>query len=137
MPTIPDSNVILDLLYRVEPWAGWSRQWYARCANEAAMITNAIVVAEATPRILESRDAKAAMEAFGLNYEAIPVEAAYLAGRAHLSYRERGGSKHRTLPDFLIGAHASAKGYRILTRDATRYRTYFPSVEIIAPDTHP
>jgi predicted nucleic acid-binding protein len=137
MPTIPDSNVILDLLFKVEPWADWSRQWYVRCANESAMITNAVIVAEATPRILESKDAKAAMEAFGLNYEAIPFEAAYLAGRAHLSYRECGGSKHRTLPDFLIGAHASAKGYRILTRDAARYRTYFPSVEIIAPDTHP
>jgi predicted nucleic acid-binding protein len=137
MPTIPDSNIILDLLYGVEPWAGWSRQWYARCSDEAAMITNAVIVAEATPRILEAKDAKAAVEAFGLNYEAIPVEAAYLAGRANLSYRERGGNKPRILPDFLIGAHASAKGYRILTRDAARYRTYFPSVEIIAPDTHP
>jgi predicted nucleic acid-binding protein len=136
MPTIPDSNIILDLLYKVEPWAGWSRQWYVRCADEAAMITNAIIVSEATPRILEAKDAKAALEAFGLNYEAIPVEAAFLAGRVHLSYRERGGSKQRTLPDFLIGAHASAKGYRILTRDAARYRSYFPSLEIIAPDTH-
>jgi predicted nucleic acid-binding protein len=137
MPTIPGSNIILDLLYGVEPWASWSRQWYAHCADEAAMITNAVIVAEATPRILEAKDAKAAVEAFGLSYEIIPVEAAYLAGRAHLSYRERGGNKPRILPDFLIGAHASARGYRILTRDAARYRSYFPSVEIIAPDTHP
>ena len=49
MPTIPDSNIFLDLLYGVEPWAGWSRQWYAHCADEAAMITNAVIVAEATP----------------------------------------------------------------------------------------
>jgi predicted nucleic acid-binding protein len=67
----------------------------------------------------------------------IPYEAAYLAGRAHISYRARGGSRDRTLPDFLIGAHAAVKGYRLLTRDQARYRSYFPNLTIIAPDTHP
>ena len=55
----------------------------------------------------------------------------------HRKYRRSGGLRERVLPDFLIGAHAAVKSYRILTRDAARYRTYFPDVDIIAPDTHP
>lgn len=69
--------------------------------------------------------------------EGIPWEAAHEAGRAHREYRRRGGARDRTLPDFLIGAHAQVKGYRLLTRDPRRYREYFPAVDIVAPDTHP
>lgn len=69
--------------------------------------------------------------------EPIPMEAAFLAGKAHYRYRRQGGERERTLPDFLIGAHALVQGHRLLTRDARRYRTYFPELDIIAPDTHP
>ena len=62
---------------------------------------------------------------------------AFLAGRAFNLYRQRGGSKERTLPDFFIGAHAAVRGYTVLTRDPAGYRTYFPDLDIIAPDTHP
>jgi len=68
--------------------------------------------------------------------EALPFDAAHPAGRVHSLYRLRGGQKERTLPDFLIGAHALIRGYRLLTRDAIRYRTYFPSLSMISPDTH-
>ncbi|GGD94392.1 hypothetical protein GCM10011390_11450 [Aureimonas endophytica] len=69
--------------------------------------------------------------------EPFPFAAAFAAGRAHRVYRERGGRRERTLPDFLIGAHALVAGHRLLTRDAARYRAYFPTLDIIAPDTHP
>jgi predicted nucleic acid-binding protein len=68
--------------------------------------------------------------------EALPFEAAFPAGRAHALYRERGGRRERTLPDFLIGAHALVAGHRLLTRDPARYRAYFPDLEIISPETH-
>jgi predicted nucleic acid-binding protein len=70
-------------------------------------------------------------------FENIPFDAALIAGWAHREYRSRGGRREQTLPDFLIGAHAVVSGYRLLTRDPKRYRTYFPDLEIIAPDTHP
>jgi predicted nucleic acid-binding protein len=66
--------------------------------------------------------------------EALPYEAAFLAGKAFLRYRRAGGTRTAPLPDFLIGAHAAVAGHRVLTRDAVRYRTYFPSVALIAPD---
>ena len=66
--------------------------------------------------------------------ENIPYEAAFLAGKSFLAYRGRGGTKRSPLPDFLIGAHAAVAGYRLLTRDASRYRTYFPRLALIAPD---
>jgi predicted nucleic acid-binding protein len=66
----------------------------------------------------------------------LPYEAGFLAGKAFLNYRRRGGGKETPLPDFYIGAHAAIAGYRLLTRDARRYRTYFPSVDIIAPGSN-
>jgi predicted nucleic acid-binding protein len=65
--------------------------------------------------------------------EAIPYEGAFLAGKSFLAYQRRGGLKRSPLPDFLIGAHAAVAGYRLLTRDAARYRTYFPNLELITP----
>jgi predicted nucleic acid-binding protein len=69
-----------------------------------------------------------------LDREAIPYEAAFLAGKCFLVYRQRGGTKQSPLPDFFIGAHAAVAGYRLLTRDAARYRSYFPRLPLIAPD---
>jgi predicted nucleic acid-binding protein len=66
-------------------------------------------------------------------HETLPYEAAFLAGKAFIAYRRRGGTRTSALPDFYIGAHAAVRGHRLLTRDATRYRTYFPTVELIAP----
>ena len=73
----------------------------------------------------------------GLVYEPLSMEAAHLAGKVHYEYRRGGGNRERVLPDFLIGAHAATKGYRILSRDRARYRAYFKDLEVIAPDTHP
>ena len=69
--------------------------------------------------------------------EALSYDAAFQAGKAHFSYRKAGGLRERTLPDFLIGAHALVRSHRLLTRDAARYRAYFPALEIISPETHP
>jgi predicted nucleic acid-binding protein len=137
MPTIPDSNVILDLLDRRSPFHEWSMKWFEASASADMIVTNAIVFAEASGSFLNLRDAKAIFEELALVYENILPEAAHQAGRAHQIYRKNGGRRDRVLPDFLIGAHAVYNGYRILTRDGSRYRTYFPGLEVIAPDTHP
>lgn len=66
--------------------------------------------------------------------EPLPFEAAFLAGKAFRRYRAAGGARSSALPDFYIGAHATVAGYRLMTRDAGRYRTYYPTLELIAPD---
>lgn len=137
MPTIPDSNVILDLLDEQSPFHDWSTRWFETSASTDAVVTNAVVFAEASGRFSNLHDAGTIFEELALVYENILPEAAHHAGRTHRIYRQNGGRRDRVLPDFLIGAHAAVKGYRILTRGGARYRSYFPTVEVIAPDTHP
>lgn len=137
MPTIPDSNIILDLINVVPRWSEWSGRWFQACGETDAMVINQIILAEAAARIEKFSDVAPMLSGIGLIYEGLPMEAAHLAGKTHYEYRKRGGSRERILPDFLIGAHAATKRYRILTRDQARYRSYFPDLEVISPDSHP
>jgi hypothetical protein len=129
-----DSNVLLDVLTEDPRWGGWSSAALERCANSGPLFINAIVYAEVSigfETIEEFEDALPA-EAFGRL--ALPLEAAFLAGKAFLRYRDRKGTRTSPLPDFFIGAHAAVVGLRLLTRDGRRYRTYFPSLNLLAPD---
>ena len=107
------------------------------CRDMDLLVVNAITFSETASHFLSYREIQSALSVADTELEELPWEAAYLAGHVHRKYRRSGGFRERVLPDFRIGAHAAVKGYRILTRDAARYRTYFPDVEIIAPDTHP
>lgn len=137
MQTILDSDIVLDLIHRQLPFFEWSKRWFENCARQGELVMNAIVFAEASAGFLNFQDAASVLAKLGARQEEIPADAAYSAGRAHRLYRERGGMRERVLPDFLVGGHAWVKNYRILTRDAARYRTYFPTLNIIAPDSHP
>lgn len=101
------------------------------------MVVNPVVLAEASARFENFSDVVAMINGTGLVFEGVPMEAAHLAGQVHYEYRRRGGLRERVLPDFLIGAHAAIKGYRVLSRDYSRFRTCFPNLDVIAPDTHP
>jgi predicted nucleic acid-binding protein len=100
-------------------------------------VVNSIIWSELAPLITNEAALEGAAAKLKLVREFVPWNAAFLAGETHARYRRAGGNRERTLPDFLIGAHAVVLGYRLLTRDPARYRSYFPVVEIIAPDTHP
>ena len=101
------------------------------------VVINPIVYAEAsTPYEDESAFARF-LDAAGFMKENSPFACAFHAAKAHLEYRNRDGARTTTLPDFFIGAHAALRNYRLLTRDTGRYRSYFPALDIIAPDTHP
>jgi hypothetical protein len=116
--------------------AGLVEEAACEASDAGSVVVNQVIFAETAVRF----DEPIAIGIFPLNEiarESIPWEAAFQAGQAHLQYRRRGGARERTLPDFLIGAHARVMGYLLLTRDPRRYRGYFPDVELIAPDTHP
>ncbi|NMG41983.1 PIN domain-containing protein [Chelativorans sp. ZYF759] len=134
--TLIDTNILIDVWGFQRPWTGWSQDALVRCREEGALLVNAIVWSEIAPSV-EVERLVAYVDELDIGRENLPFAAAYQAGLAHARYRKAGGTRERTLPDFLIGAHARHGGHRLLTRDASRYRKYFPDLEIIAPDTHP
>jgi predicted nucleic acid-binding protein len=128
-----DSNVLLDLLSGESRWREWSETALAEAADRSRLILNAVIYAEISVGYARIEDLEAALPPESFAREAIPYEAAFLAGKAFLTYRRRGGVRRSPLPDFLIGAHAAVAGHELLTRDAERYRTYFPGLRLIAP----
>ena len=128
-----DSNVILDVLTEDAKWFDWSASHLAALAEEAALVINPIVYAEVSIRFDRIEDLEDAVSPEHFRRDALPWEAAFLAGKALLQYRKRGGGRRVPLPDFYIGAHAAVRHWRLLTRDPRRVRAYFPSVPIIAP----
>ena len=129
-----DSNVLLDLMTEDPDWFAWSAAAVERAGERSNIVINAIIYAEISVRYSRIEDLEDALPKAMIEREAIPYEAAFLAGKAFLTYRRRGGEKRSPLPDFLIGAHATVAGYHLLTRDPARYRTYFPRLALIAPD---
>ena len=128
-----DSNVLLDIATIDPVWYEWSAQALESAADSAPLAINALIYAEVAIAFGRIEDMEDAVPADVFRRESLPYEAAFLAGRAFLTYRRRGGARAAPLPDFYIGAHAAVAGFQLLTRDAARYRTYFPSVELIAP----
>ncbi len=128
-----DSNVLLDVLTEDPRWFPWSAQALARVADEAVLVINPIIYAEVSIRFARIEDLEEALALHLFERSQLPWDAAFLAGKCFLKYRRRGGRKGSTLPDFYIGAHAAIAGMSLLTRDASRYRTYFPTLRLIAP----
>jgi hypothetical protein len=128
-----DSSVILDIATEDPQWHDWSSATLATLADQAVLVINPLIYAEVSIGFARIEDLEEAIPAETFRREALPYEAAFLAGKSFLSYRKRGGARHSPLPDFYIGAHAAVAGYLLLTRDAARIRTYFPTVELIAP----
>ncbi|MGH6958504.1 MAG: type II toxin-antitoxin system VapC family toxin [Caulobacteraceae bacterium] len=134
MAVLVDSNVLLDLLTESPTWWPWSSAAVERVADQARLVLNPVIYAETSVRFSRMEAFDAVLADARIDREPIPYEAAFLAGKAFLDYRRRGGARSSPLPDFFIGAHAAVSGYGLLTRDARRYRTYFPTVSLIAPD---
>jgi predicted nucleic acid-binding protein len=129
-----DANVLLDVMTEDVRWLAWSAEAIERAADRYRLVINPVIYAEVSIRYSRIEDLDAALPKTMLDREAIPYEAAFLAGKTFLAYRRRGGTKSSPLPDFLIGAHAAVAGYSLMTRDAARYRTYFPKLSLIAPN---
>lgn len=128
-----DSNVLLDVVTEDPGWFEWSASALARCAEEGPLAINPLIYAEVSIGFERIEELDKVLDAAGFLRLALPWEAAFLAGKCFLRYRRRGGSRSSTLPDFYIGAHALVEGRTLLTRDAARYRTYFPRLRVVSP----
>ena len=129
-----DSNVLLDVMTEDASWLSWSMSAIERAADTSRLVINPVIYAEASVRFTKIEELDAALPSDLFEREPIPYEAAFLAGKAYLAYRRRGGTRRSPLPDFFIGAHAAVSSYGLLTRDSARYRADFPKLSLIAPD---
>ncbi len=129
-----DTNVLIDVATEDPKWFDWSRGQLRKVAHSGAIAINPVIYAEFSIQYDSIEAVEHALSGFKLNRLALPWEAAFLAGKVYKRYRARGGVKTSPLPDFFIGAHAAISGLALVTRDARRYREYFPKLKLIAPD---
>lgn len=129
-----DANVLLDILTADPKWLSWSSAELQKARANGPVIVNPIVCAEIAPAFdCDWQRLDRWLRPGSFLREALPFRASVIAAAAHAEYRKRGGTRNTPLPDFYIGAHAEASGHKLLTRDVTRYQTYFPGVSLIAP----
>lgn len=133
--TLVDTNVVVDVLSANRDWLQWSVDALERRRQTGLLLINEVTYAELAVRSVSETDLQADIERIGLRLERTPVPALFAAGQTFRLYRTAGGPRLSLLPDFFIGAHAEASGLPILTRDPRRFRTYFPKVELITPET--
>lgn len=128
-----DSNVILDVMSEDPRWFDWSAKTLAEYAETSGLLINPIIYAEISVRFERIEELEEVMPPSMFLRAPLPWEAAFLAGKCFLKYRRRGGLRRSPMPDFYVGAHAAVAGLSLLTRDASRYKTYFPKLRLIAP----
>ncbi|QCK84318.1 type II toxin-antitoxin system VapC family toxin [Phreatobacter aquaticus] len=133
--TVVDTNVLIDIFSDDPTWARWSTEQVIAAGNAGPVVTTPINYAELSARFDKRSDLTAWLDRLEVKLEETPPDALFRAGKAFAAYRESGGPRTSLLADFLIGAHAEVIGHAILTRDTRRFRTYFPAVRLIAPDT--
>jgi hypothetical protein len=131
MRALVDANVLLDIITEDPVWQSWSETALREVSERATLAINPIIFAEVSLKFTRIEDADAALADF--MREPLPYEAGFLAGKAFLAHKRRGGTRRSPMPDFYVGAHAVVSRMELVTRDAARYRTYFPGLKIMSP----
>jgi len=133
--TLVDTCVLLDVLTDDPAWADWSEQALAEARDTSDLVINPIIYAEVSAGFDTIEELDEALPEMDFKREPLPYQAGFLASRAFIAYRRRGGTRRSPLPDFYVGAHAAVNRYRLLTRDVARFSTYFPTIQLITPDS--
>lgn len=135
MPNIlVDSNVILDIVTNDAKWYAWSATHLEKLADNHILFINPVIYSEVSIGFDSIEGLNDALPEDYFRREALPWEAAFLAGKCFMQYRRAGGVRRSPLSDFFIGAHAAVRGFTLLTRDPRRYKTYFPKLKLIVPE---
>ena len=131
--TLVDSNVLLDVVTRTPDWWQWSLRQLDEAVLSGPLVINNVIYAEISTRYPSTDTVDSTLRDLGIDLVPIPRAALFLAGKAYLHYRKAGGMRTGVLADFFIGAHAEVDRFPLLTRDVRRYRSYFPTVNLITP----
>ncbi|MFO1111268.1 MAG: type II toxin-antitoxin system VapC family toxin [Bradyrhizobium sp.] len=131
--TLVDSNVLLDVVTDGEAWADWSQDQLECAALDGPLVINDVIYAEISARYAAIEAVDSMLDELSIDVAPIPRSALFLAGKAFVQYRAGGGHRTGVLADFFIGAHAAVEQIPLLTRDARRYRNYFPTIKLITP----
>jgi hypothetical protein len=135
MAVLVDANVLIDIATADPVWSRWSEAALTRVLDQGQrLLINPIIYAEVSVAYLRIEELDAALPEAVFGREDLPWAAGFLAGKAYLAYRRRGGLRTGPLPDFYIGAHAAIAGHTLLTRDRARHALAFPGLRLIAPD---
>ena len=129
-----DSCVLLDLFTNDPIWADWSENILDKHAQTNTLYINSIIYTEISISFNKIEEVESVIESLGIKVIEVPREALFLAGKVFLKYKRNKGNKSSPLPDFFIGAHATISNFHLITRDAARYKTYFPQLVLIHPD---
>jgi predicted nucleic acid-binding protein len=129
-----DSNVLLDVVTRDPVWAAWSKRELEAAALRDGLAINPVVYAELSAGFVTIEQVEEVLGPAGIPIVEMTRPALFLAGRVFQEYRRRGGIRTGVLPDFFIGAQAAVLGATLITRDASRYRSYFPTLALVAPE---
>ena len=132
--TLVDSNVLLDVFIKTPIWWEWSLAQLENAASRGRLLINDVIFAESSIRFHSIEAFETALAEAGITVAPIPRAALFLAGKTSVQYRSAGGVRSGVLPDFFIGAHAAVENLPLLTRDTRRYRNYFSTVMLIAPE---
>lgn len=128
-----DTNVLVDVLQDDPDWADWSIHQLRAQSRVHVLAINPVIYAEVSLSFSTLEALDATIKTMDLHFAEVPKPALFLAAKAYAQYRKRGGLEAQVLPDFFIGAHAAVRGWKLLTRDARRFQTYFPTLELVAP----
>jgi predicted nucleic acid-binding protein len=128
-----DTNVLVDVLQNDPEWADWSIAQMRSQARLHALVINPVIYVEMSLSFSTIEALDEVVRTLALELREIPRPALFLASKAFVQYRRRGGSKAQVLPDFFIGAHAAVERWPLLTRDASRFQTYFPTLNVLTP----
>ena len=128
-----DTNVLIDVLEDDADWADWSLQQLRAQSQVHELVINPVIYAELALTFTTIEALDATLDLLRMPLRELPTPALFLAGKAFARYRQQGGTRHSVLADFFIGAHAAVTGMPVLTRDASRYKSYFPTVRLVSP----
>ncbi len=131
--TLIDTNILLDLVTNDAKWADWSIRQLDAAALKGPLAINDVIYTEISVRFAAIETLEAVLDDAGILVATMPRAALFLAGKAFQCYRASGGKRTGVLPDFFIGAHAAVTRSTLLTRDAQRYRSHFPTIDLVTP----